>query len=114
MAHDSITATSSAIRQEQRGFLHPPSQSREASNTLEATELSRIRTNYSRATASHRQQAASNSASRAPPTGLWRCKYAITKFWNRQISVIVPHEACRDHLGMYAIQSLSRRMSACI
>ena len=96
----------SASKVQQQDFPRAESSSHRASDVLEATELSRIRTNYSRATAAHHEHAASNSITRRPPTGLWKLKYAITKFWNNQISVIVAHEACRDHLGMYAIQSL--------
>lgn len=76
------------------------SQSRRRSDALEATELSRIRTNYSRATDSYRRAPSSTPAS---PTRLWRWKYAVRKFWWSQISIVVPHAACRDHLGMYAI-----------
>jgi hypothetical protein len=77
------------------------SHSRRGSDVLEATELSRIRSNYSRATDSYLR--ATSSTSSSSPTGLWLWKYAIWKFWKSQISVIVPHVASRDHLGMYAI-----------
>jgi hypothetical protein len=104
MARNPDEATSTLAVQDQpesRRSVPQQSHSRCGSDVLEATELSRIRTQYSRATESYRR--APSSTSQASPTGLWRWKYAIRKIWKNQISIIVPHEACRDHLGMYAI-----------
>jgi len=104
MAHDSDEATSTLRAQEQADS-RPSVSTRRGSDVLEATELSRIRTQYSRATDSYR--AASGSTSQATPTGPRKLKSVISKFWNNQISIIVAHEASRDHLGTCAIQSLS-------
>jgi hypothetical protein len=72
-------------------------------NGYDPTELSRIRSNYSRATASYREQAASVlTIPPKPRTGIRKLSHAVKHFWAHQISVIVPHAACRDHLGMYA------------
>ncbi len=103
MAHNPGGGTSISTVQDQPDSLYsvPPSHSRRGSDALEATELARIRTNYSRATDSYRR--APSSSSQASPTGLWWWKYAIWKFWNSQISIIVPHVSCRDHLGMCAL-----------
>ena len=103
MAHNPGEASSSSTAQDQPEPHHSVSQSRSrrGSDVLEATELSRIRKNYSRATDSYRR--AQGSIARAPPTGVRHWKHAIYKFWKDQISTIVAHEACRDHLGMYAI-----------
>jgi hypothetical protein len=64
----------------------------------EATELSRIRSNYMRAT-SYREQG-SSTHSKKPTTLPERFTYGISKFYRHQVSVTVPHETCRDHLGM--------------
>jgi hypothetical protein len=112
MAHSPGEAADNSIVQDQPNSGHSVSLSHHGSDLLEATELSRIRTQYSRATASYRR--ASGSTSQASPTGLWRLRYAIWKFWRNQISVIVAHEACRDHLGTYCKKNISRIMSTCI
>jgi hypothetical protein len=66
------------------------------SDALEATELSRIRRQYSRASSSHL------AVSVTVPQGGWeRVKHTISKFWRHQISVVVAHDACRDHLGVF-------------
>jgi len=66
---------------------------------LEATELARLRRNYSRA--STYRQPGSSTPSKKPTTLLERFTYAVSKFWKRQVSVVVPHFSCRDHLGTY-------------
>jgi hypothetical protein len=93
--------TGISIDQDQPEFHRSNSQShsRRGSDVLEATELARIRSDYSRATDLYGR--ASSSASRASPTGLGRWKHTIAKFWRSQISIVVPYVACRDHLGMY-------------
>lgn len=60
----------------------------------EATELDRIRTNYRRVTTSH-----TTVPSREPQSSLDHLIYSISKFWRLQVSVVVAHEHCRDHLG---------------
>lgn len=64
----------------------------------EATELARLRRNYSRAS-TYRQQG-SSIASKKPASLLERFTYGVSKFWRHQVSVTVPHDTCRDHLGM--------------
>lgn len=103
MAHDLGEATSASIVRDQVQSPHSVSLSHRESDLLEATELSRIRSQYSRTTDLYRRASSSNS--RASPRGLRRLTYAIWKFWRNQISVVVAHEACRDHLGMYQILS---------
>jgi hypothetical protein len=66
-------------------------------HTHEATELSRIRSNYSRVS-SHRHQVALVTAKK-PVTFLEHIAYDVKTFWGRQISVVVAHDTCRDHLG---------------
>jgi len=65
----------------------------------EATELTRIQRNYSRASASYQRQGSSTS-SRKPTTLLERFTYGVSKFWRHQVSVTVPHVTCRDHLAL--------------
>ena len=64
----------------------------------EATELARIRSNYTRASSYH--HAGSSVRSSKPDGLLERFNYTIRVFWRRQISITVPHSTCRDHLGM--------------
>ena len=75
----------------------------------EATELARLRRNYSRA--SSYQQPGPSTASTKPTTFLERFTYGVSKFWRHQVSVTVPHDTCRDHLGMFRNTSLSRSIS---
>jgi len=62
----------------------------------EATELARIRSNYTRASSYH--HAGSSVGSSKPDGLLERFNYTIRVFWRRQISITVPHSTCRDHL----------------
>jgi len=64
----------------------------------ETTELERIKTNYRRVTTARTQ--ASSIRSREPQTIIDRLIHSLSKFWRLQVSVIVAHENCRDHLGM--------------
>lgn len=64
----------------------------------EATELQKLRRQYSRASTFHQ---GSSIASKKPETLLERFTYGVSKFWRHQISVTVPHVTCRDHLGMF-------------
>lgn len=66
-------------------------------NALEATELNRLRLQYSRVS-SHRP--APSTLTPKPTTLFGRSIYAIKKFWRHQISVKVDHSTCRDHLGV--------------
>lgn len=63
-------------------------------DALEATELERLRHNYSRASASRR------SGSTKPVTLLERFTYNVKQAWKHQVSITVEHSSCRDHLGM--------------
>jgi hypothetical protein len=106
MADDPDEGPGTSTTPDQRDARPSTSRSRSGSDGLEATELSQIRTQYSQTSNSYRRDGRKLN-SQNPPPGFGKLKYAITKFWNNQISVIVPHEACRDHLGTYAVQSLS-------
>jgi len=64
----------------------------------EATELARIRSNYTRASSYH--HAGSSVGSSKPDGLLERFNYTIRVFWRRQISITVPHSTCRDHLAL--------------
>ncbi|KIM97992.1 hypothetical protein OIDMADRAFT_182346 [Oidiodendron maius Zn] len=64
----------------------------------EATELAGLRRQYSRASSYRRQ--GQGTTSREPETPFGRFAYNTARFWSRQVSVIVPHEACRDHLAL--------------
>ena len=76
----------------------------------EATELAALRRHYSRASSRRPGQGVT---SREPETLFGRVAYNIARFWSRQVSVTVPHESCRDHLGMDLSHSiLFIRMSA--
>lgn len=66
-------------------------------NALEATELNRLRLQYSRVS-SHRP--APSTLTPKPTTLFGRSIYAIKKFWRHQISVKVDHSTCRDHLAL--------------
>lgn len=66
---------------------------------FEATELARLRSNYSRVS----QQSGPTIAVMKPATLLGRLTYNVKKFWKNQVSIAVDHEACRDHLGMCSI-----------
>lgn len=68
---------------------------------LEAAELSHLRTLYSHTqTTPTVSQRHSHDEPRHPPIPHWQNVLdPVRKFWSRQVSVTVPHEACRDHLG---------------
>ena len=81
--------------------LTSPARTSADTSAREATELARIRSNYTR-TSSYRQ--AGSSTASAKPDGLLECFiYAVKVFWRRQISITVAHSTCRDHLGMYPL-----------
>lgn len=70
----------------------------------ESTELARLRRNYT--SASSRFHAPASSIATPKPTTLFgRFIYAVRQFWKHQVSVTVPHESCRDHLGTYRDQT---------
>jgi hypothetical protein len=68
-------------------------------DALEATELERLRQNYSRASASRRS--GSTTIARKPVNLLERFAYNVKAAWKHQVSITVEHKTCRDHLGMY-------------
>jgi hypothetical protein len=89
---------------------HPPpintsGQSSEAIDrhllALEATELARLRRNYSRASSYHTPS--TSITTKKPTTVPERFTYSIRKFWRHQVSVTVEHKTCRDHLGMFCL-----------
>lgn len=75
---------------------HPQCSAHGDSNNLEATELRRIKSRYTSSTAIRRPA----SITPRPNSGLGLVRYEVSKFWKNQISIIVPHDTCRDHLGM--------------
>ncbi|CZS99085.1 uncharacterized protein RAG0_07562 [Rhynchosporium agropyri] len=77
--------------------LNSPGSISPGTDAREATELARLRSNYTRAT-SYRQ-AGLSVASIKPDGFLERFSYTVRAFWRRQISITVAHETCRDHLG---------------
>ncbi len=92
------TPMASELEEPHLVHLNSPGRPSAAGSAREATELARLRSNYSRAS-SYRQQG-SSIASRKPE-GLLECFIYNTKaFWRRQVSVTVAHSTCRDHLGM--------------
>ncbi len=62
-----------------------------------ATELARLRRNYSRASSYHHP--GSSVASKKPTSLRGRVLYGLESFWGHQISITVDHDTCRDHLG---------------
>lgn len=81
-------------------------------DALQATELERIRSNYSRASAPHPQRQPRVTA-RKPTKVLELLDYNVRKFWRSQVSVTVDHECCRDHLGMMDLYSLITFIAIC-
>lgn len=75
-----------------------PDVSPEERDAREATELARVRRQYSRASTSRLQ--GSSTTSHRPTSIRGRFRYSVTKFWKHQVSIVVPHDTCRDHLGM--------------
>jgi hypothetical protein len=71
----------------------------EETDAREATELKHVRSNYQRASSSREQ--GSSTRSQKPTTLLERLVFGISRFYRHQISVTVPHDKCRDHLGKF-------------
>ncbi|KAF8865402.1 hypothetical protein BDZ45DRAFT_580536 [Acephala macrosclerotiorum] len=68
---------------------------------LEAsTELARLRRNYSRASSHPSRALGSGPAAKKPSNLLEQCIYAVKRAWGHQISIIVDHDTCRDHLAL--------------
>lgn len=79
-----------------------------ASSALEATELSRLESRYSRVVRVPSRDLSNVGLNQNSSGGdgrkierFKRVKERVKVFWGRQVSVIVPHEACRDHLGRF-------------
>lgn len=87
-------------------------ETRRTDTLLEATELTRIRSNYSRVSSARLPNA--SIVPQGPPKGLARVDHAIRSFWKHQISVTVDHAACRDHLGKFKSLSPSISLSFCM
>ena len=62
-------------------------------NMLESTELRRMHQTYSRASTRV------PSSPSTPSTVTQKVRYALRKFWRNQVSIVVAHKNCRDHLG---------------
>lgn len=71
-------------------FVHAPD-----AREQEATELAAVRRQYSRASSYRPEQGRERETEHA----LSRLAFRIAQFWRRQVSIIVPHDSCRDHLG---------------
>ncbi|KAH6711501.1 hypothetical protein BKA61DRAFT_92049 [Leptodontidium sp. MPI-SDFR-AT-0119] len=93
------------IEEPHQVHLNSPARTSADTSAREATELARIRSNYTRASSYH--QAGSSIAS-AKPDGLLECfSHTVRAFWRRQISITVAHSTCRDHLGKLLATPLS-------
>lgn len=70
-----------------------------------AHELTRMRTQYEEATEDHQraQSRAESRRSHGPPKGFSRTISAIHDVWTHHISIIVPQDLVRDHLGMFPL-----------
>ncbi|CZR55219.1 uncharacterized protein PAC_05106 [Phialocephala subalpina] len=62
-----------------------------------STELARLRRNYSLASHPSRTQ---DPATKKPSNLLEQCVRAVKRAWRHQVSIIVDHETCRDHLAL--------------
>ncbi|KAE8448547.1 hypothetical protein EG329_009428 [Mollisiaceae sp. DMI_Dod_QoI] len=85
--------------------------SAETDARLEATELARLRQNYSR----HSHASNPNrpdSVTKKPSTLLEHCIYAVKRTWRHQISITVDHDTCRDHLVVYNTRRIQAQSSA--
>lgn len=71
-----------------------PEQSPAEVDAYEDTELHRLRLDYSRASS-----VPGRTILPAPTTIIGRIRYCAAKFWRHQVSIIVDHDTCRDHLG---------------
>ncbi|TVY82405.1 hypothetical protein LSUE1_G003589 [Lachnellula suecica] len=67
-------------------------------DALEATEMDRMRGNYSRTSAS--RKSGSTTTAQKPTNLLEHFTYNVKKFWRHQISINVDHDTCRDHLAL--------------
>jgi hypothetical protein len=43
----------------------------------------------------------------------WKVSAAVSRFWKRQISIHVPHEACRDHWGGHFLLQCDMSPQSC-
>lgn len=66
---------------------------------LQATELAQVRSNYQRASSNRLQGTGNPNMPKRSTNPVALLVYNVKKFWRHQISITVPHEACRDHLG---------------
>ena len=73
----------------------------------EDTELARLRRNYSRASS----YPSTGTVTRKPTIFPERFTHAARKFWRRQVSIVVAHSTCRDHLGTFCLQDASAKAS---
>lgn len=92
MAHLSTSSVEETARDD---IVHQLRHSVSDVEVRESTELDRLRRNYSRVSS---RQPPRTTISK-PSTLVQKVTYEFQKFWRHQISVVVAHEDCRDHLG---------------
>lgn len=73
-----------------------------ADSYIESHELTRMRTRYEEITAHHEraQSRAESRRSHGPPKGFAHVRAVASDIWTHHISIIVPQDKVRDHLGM--------------
>ncbi|RDW87659.1 hypothetical protein BP5796_03353 [Coleophoma crateriformis] len=72
----------------------------EESIQLEATELAQVKSNYERASSNRLPSTGNVATPKRPTNPVALLLYNVKNFWRHQVSVTVPHEACRDHLAL--------------
>jgi hypothetical protein len=78
----------------------PQAHSTAETNAREATELTRLRRRYT-----DRTRSSGLPTEKKPTSLIGYSIYAVKRFWRHQVSIVVDHDTCRDHLGMYSLQS---------
>lgn len=76
-----------------------------ADSYREAHELTRMRTRYKEVTADHEraQSRAESRRSHGPPKGFAHVRAVANDIWTHHISIIVPQDKVRDHLGKFML-----------
>ena len=72
-----------------------------ADSYIEAHELTRMRTRYEEVTANYEraQSRAESRRSHGPPKGFAHMRAVANHIWTHHISIVVPQDKVRDHLG---------------
>lgn len=80
-----------------------------ADSYIEAHELARMRTRYQEVTADHEraQSRAESRRSHGPPKGSAHIRAVASDIWTHHISIIVPQDKVRDHLGKFVLCAFS-------